>query len=374
MPVRKHHFLAAAFGLVVIFIIFLTCEQSRRPAPRYRVTDLGVLPGYTYSEAVAVNSKGDVLLSNSASGSYLEHACQYRGGKLYDLGTLPGATETKASGINSLGDTTGNAVITSVPHAFVYRNGKMQDLGTLHGFPYSKGAGINDRGEIAGNLIDYGAPPGQPQSHVFLVRNGKMSDLGIPPGCSVIYATSINTAGNIFGYCQRTPAFGGKRHPFVYDSRTGKVTVLALTAPYINSLFLQGNDTGQIVGSAASSNDVHPALWNGNKITDMGAPAGYEGGFGRGLNNRGQAVGFCFRDDNLSIVRNIMHKILHLPERESEHAFVYQKGKIQDLNELIAGDADWTLEEARSINDSGQIVGRGRHHGQVRAFLLTPVR
>jgi probable HAF family extracellular repeat protein len=44
------------------------------------------------------------------------------------------------------------------------------------------------------------------------------------------------------------------------------------------------------------------------------------------------------------------------------------------LNDLIPRDSDWTLESARGINDRGQIVGQGQHHGQERAFLLTPIR
>ena len=55
------------------------------------------------------------------------------------------------------------------------------------------------------------------------------------------------------------------------------------------------------------------------------------------------------------------------------HAVIYKGGKAQDLNTLISVDADWTLEEAKSINNRGQIVGSGLHHGQERAFLLTPI-
>lgn len=55
-------------------------------------------------------------------------------------------------------------------------------------------------------------------------------------------------------------------------------------------------------------------------------------------------------------------------------AFVCKDGRMQDLGELIPKNSDWTLEQASSINDSGQIVGKGFHHGQERAFLLTPVQ
>ena len=46
---------------------------------------------------------------------------------------------------------------------------------------------------------------------------------------------------------------------------------------------------------------------------------------------------------------------------------------MQDLNNLIAPDSGWTLEDATGINDSGQIVGYGINpSGQNDAFLLTP--
>jgi len=47
---------------------------------------------------------------------------------------------------------------------------------------------------------------------------------------------------------------------------------------------------------------------------------------------------------------------------------------MRDLSELIPAGRGWTLEEATAINDQGQIVGAGLHHGRKRAFLLTPIR
>jgi probable HAF family extracellular repeat protein len=61
------------------------------------------------------------------------------------------------------------------------------------------------------------------------------------------------------------------------------------------------------------------------------------------------------------------------------HAFVYSGSTMTDLNALIDPSSGWTLQEARSINDSGQIAGFGYHKNQgrpggtIHAFLLTPV-
>ena len=44
-----------------------------------------------------------------------------------------------------------------------------------------------------------------------------------------------------------------------------------------------------------------------------------------------------------------------------------------NLNDRIDPNLGWTLLEARSLNDLGQIVGSGLIGGQEHAFLMTPV-
>ncbi|HEY3701676.1 MAG TPA: hypothetical protein VGL32_05420, partial [Acidimicrobiales bacterium] len=43
-----------------------------------------------------------------------------------------------------------------------------------------------------------------------------------------------------------------------------------------------------------------------------------------------------------------------------------------DLNSLIPAGSGWVLDQARAINDAGQIVGWGTINGHEHAFLLTP--
>ncbi|MBC5815059.1 MAG: hypothetical protein GIW97_00815 [Candidatus Eremiobacteraeota bacterium] len=51
---------------------------------------------------------------------------------------------------------------------------------------------------------------------------------------------------------------------------------------------------------------------------------------------------------------------------------MYSFGKMRDLNNLIPARSGWFLEEAYSVNDSGEIVGDGTIHGKDHAFVLTP--
>lgn len=57
---------------------------------------------------------------------------------------------------------------------------------------------------------------------------------------------------------------------------------------------------------------------------------------------------------------------------EGPHAVVWIDGQLLDLNDRIEQGSEWTLQYARAINASGQIVGYGRLQGHTRAFLLTP--
>jgi uncharacterized membrane protein len=64
------------------------------------------------------------------------------------------------------------------------------------------------------------------------------------------------------------------------------------------------------------------------------------------------------------------------PFADAERAFMWNKsGGFRDLNTRIASDSGWTLESANSINDHGEIVGRGDYKGQDdTGFLLIPER
>ncbi len=55
-----------------------------------------------------------------------------------------------------------------------------------------------------------------------------------------------------------------------------------------------------------------------------------------------------------------------------QHAFLYRKGHLIDLNKLITKNTDWELSWAFGINDKDEIVGYGVRNGQFRSFLLTP--
>jgi len=381
MPIAKYRrpLQIAALGLTALLALGLSGVLSPRPAPRYTVTDLGVLTGYAESSADAINSRGDVAVTVGASGFHSAQACVYRQGRLTSLGALPNAGGSTAHDINAAGDVTGVTTLPTGRRAFLYSGGRMRDLGTLPGFQDSAGAGINDRGEVAVNATSSPMQPGSAQGQVFLYTRGRMTPVVMPPGCAESRARGINAAGQVVGDGHWPARLAGRRGLFLYDGRTGAATILPVPAPYGRGGADHINDSGQVIGDVSLPNgNCHAALWHGTHMTDLGTAPGYATSIGVGLNNRGEAVGESFENGSLKTflrghagANNPLRRFL---DRDMEHAFVYSGGKMRDLNGLIPRDTDWTLEHAAAINDQGQIVGQGLHHGQERAFLLTPLR
>jgi len=119
------------------------------------------------------------------------------------------------------------------------------------------------------------------------------------------------------------------------------------------------NDAGKIVGVANSSANRDPQafIYSNQSTTGLGFLNNnfkYSEAFD--INESDQVVGIS--------------QIQNTPT--GYHAFLYENDSLKDLNELIPCDSGWILNEARSINDTGMIVGTGILNGEKRAFMLTP--
>lgn len=115
------------------------------------------------------------------------------------------------------------------------------------------------------------------------------------------------------------------------------------------------NDSGQVVGMSfpAGSTDHHAFLYDGITMRDLGTLGGsYAEAYD--INNSGQVVGYSDSDT-------------------ARCAFLYDDGKMVDLNTLLPAYSGWLLQDAKGINDLGQIVGSGYINGEQHAYLLTSI-
>jgi len=379
MPIAKYRspLQIAALGLTALLALGLSGVLTPRPAPRYAVTDLGVLPGYAESSASAMNDRGDVAVTvGQAAG---RQACVYQNGRLTGLGVVPGGSD--AEGINAAGDIVGLTGLPGARRAFLYRGSRMRVLGLLPGFTDCEGVAINDRGEVTGTAATSPGPMTLPHEHAFLYANGRMMDIGTPPGCSESQAASINAAGLVTAEGFPFPGGSVRSRPFLYDSRTRAMTLLPVPPRAWCAWASRTSDTGQTVGAIwTGSGRYHVALWAGGRLKDLGAAPDFGDSVGVGLNDQGEAIGHSSEEHTREAVRAFLrdnaggnNALKRYLSRPTDRAFVCEGGRMRDLSELTPASAGWTLEHARAINDKGQVVGDGLHDGQQRAFLLTPV-
>src|SRR5581483_4354641 len=121
------------------------------------------------------------------------------------------------------------------------------------------------------------------------------------------------------------------------------------------------NQFGDVVGAGdvnggALHGFIQPA--GAGAMTDLGVLPGYAGSRASGVNAFRQVVGSATDAGGTS------------------HAILYATGKLYDINNLLPYEETngWILNEARGINDQGQICGIGKTNGHVHAFLALPAR
>jgi probable HAF family extracellular repeat protein len=167
-------------------------------------------------------------------------------------------------------------------------------------------------------ITDLGALPGESSSEVGMSsqnRGGALNDRGQATGASSGPSGDIAT---LFGK-------GG----------TTNINTLGASVSLGNAI----NASGQIAGEESSSNDpclcFHAFLYDNGTMKNLEPRKLFPGGsIAYGINKSGQVVGQGFLGSS------------------SFHAFLYTNGKMTDLNPL-----DGFQSVARSINDSGEIIG-----------------
>jgi probable HAF family extracellular repeat protein len=297
------------------------------------------------TEAQWINERGIVAGDSrdgttDKDGAPVTKATIWRDGHILNLGTLGGASSVALAISNDELVTGFSQTAGDETHAFLWCGKEMQDLGTLGG-PVSFGIDANDRAQVVGfSYINSEINPttGIPTQHAFFWDKGQMTDITL--GGSLGGAGLINHRGQAVGD-SNLPG-DAEDHAFLWsDHAVHDLGTLGGTLSLPTGLTEQGHISG--VASSAGDQFIHAVEWKEGVIHDLGTVAGDGCSWAWGLNARDQVVGISEPYCDLTLAR----------------AFLWDQGKMVDLNTLVPPDAALHLVYAEAINEAGVIAGIG---------------
>ena len=369
-----------------------TSSGSPSAGVLYEVVNLGTLGG-TSASAATINANGVAAGSANKTGDTIQHAVVWRneGQSMTELPTLGGpngaiawpnhdvqnqvAGISETSTVNPLGEDWSCSAFFPQPPTLhecvgvVWEDGKPTPLSTLGGFD-SYAAGTNAFGSVVGwaenTTHDPTCDPHSTQVLQFepviwgpkrIIRQLPTFS-GDPDGA----ATAINDNGlivGISGICDQAVGRFTATHAILWRAGTvvnlGNIGGTAWNTPQDINLHGQVIGFGDLPGSGSAFNP-HAFLWPvKGKMHDLGAIGTDTNSVANGINNEGQIVG-------VSAGAN------------TQRGFVWQNGKMVDLNRLIPPNSYLYIIAANEINDDGLIVGQALdvNTGATPAVLLVP--
>ena len=351
--------LAAGFAL----------SASSAAAQNYTVTDLGVLPDQEFSEPAAINNKGEV------AGTSGERPFRYSTSakvKMDDAAKFSQGV-ARAFGINDSGLVVGDSTFgMEFNRAAVFSNGNAKDLGTLKsGGDYSRANDINSFGEAVGFAS---TKRDSETARAFMVSVSdpfSMIDLGTLGG-AYAQAWAINDFGAVTGNAQIKSDIGAT-HAFIWTKKTPMMDLGTLGGDFSYGMAINSNN--HVVGYSTTdraNERIHAFFHDGRKMHDLGSLAmsvkDVDRSYALGINSADQIVGYTYQGSALAVG-------VDLPQGPWPVAFVYSRGVMRNLNDMIGSDAkEYRLDRATAINDAGQIaaVAWVNSVGAFHAVLLTP--
>jgi probable HAF family extracellular repeat protein len=341
---------------------------------------------------------------------------------LTDLGALPGGGSSVPTWITANGLVTGvsengetDPLFAGLPQlrAVLWQPGAITDLGTLpEGGYQSEANAVNSSGQVGAFWLWGGiAPPYQYQTRAFLwdAETG-MQDLGTLGGTDA-QALLINERGQVVGlsYTGSTASslcpYPLATDSFLWTKEKGMVDLGSLGGTC--TLAQDMNERGQIVGTSNSMGDQSEDafLWERGQLHHLGGSLGgdFTGAFA--ISQAGKAVGFGYLAGNANFHATLWRRIgkitdlgvigddqcsyaaaintneevvgSSIPTCDSDptsfRAFLWEKGTMFDLNNLVPSGSSLYLQYVETINDRGEIAGQGLDgNGNEHAFLLIP--
>jgi probable HAF family extracellular repeat protein len=162
--------------------------------------NLGGLPGSTYSEASAINNRGEAVGASVFGNFAAEYATEWRRGSAINLGGLPGYAYSSAFAINDHGTAVGYSEVGGTAYATEWRRGSIVNLGCLPGAKMGCYAyAINDAGQVVGTTNGYTGYRSFDGEQATEWNDGTAINLGGPPGYTASVAFAINDHGQVVG-------------------------------------------------------------------------------------------------------------------------------------------------------------------------------
>jgi probable HAF family extracellular repeat protein len=215
---------------------------------------LGAVPGAFFSEANAINDRGEVVgFSGNDFGDFTAFIWSQAAG-IRPLGALPDGTSfLRAQAINN------NGVVVvdpedGPPGVFLWTaESGFQAIGRPPGADFASGAGINDHTEVVGVSGQFA---GEITAFLWTEEDGFL-DLGALPGFPVSSATDINQSGQVVGTATSFESARG----FVWTAAAGMQDLGTLPGGTFSEASAI-NDGGEVVGMSHSGEGArHAVLW-----------------------------------------------------------------------------------------------------------------
>ena len=380
----------------------LGAQESAAKAARYKITDLGTLPGGNFSQATFI-THNRLITGISTTADDTQHAVAWYHGSIFDFGKPLGGPNSGAFGANENGLISGQAETSNADpnnenfcayftglqcRPFAWRHGAIRRLPTLGGNNGTV-APPNRYGQIPGvaetNIADPTCPATpavngvgpqvlQFEPVIWNAKTGDVRQLSLPAGDTVGMAFWVNDNGQAVGStgtCANTlvPPFAVGAHAVMWDKH-GRAHDLGNLGGTPNPNVLGAgnvafaiNNKKQVTGVSVLSDGIntHAFLWNSAKgMQDLGTLPGDNISAGLGMNNLGDIAGVSIAGPD--------------PLAGVPKAVVWHNGVITDLNTVVPTDTPLFLLTAFMINDVGQVVGFGIdvNKSEVHGFLATP--
>ena len=272
--------LSTALPLAALCIIG---TSVRADAPRYRVTILDDQKHKYFLEARAISDAGIVVgvsIERTPSGTNPRwHGFLFRHGKYNEVGAPPGCTLSEAVAINTAGEIAGIASVRGkTPQAFIWRDNQLHRLSPGPGVSCQVRA-LSDSGVAVGTVT---LPKGRVVAAVWNRSNGDATPHILK---DFDRAVAIASNGDI-------ALIESDQSYVLSQGRAVRLGTLGGGDAIVEAL----NSVGDVVGTSTTSNELaHAFLWRAGTIADVSRMKSLDGTAAvlsaDSINDQGQVVG-----------------------------------------------------------------------------------